>query len=110
MCRGFASRYKTADAHARRHEEGRKNQKQHDGLNHAAILPVPGGYVDSTLSEAHRRRVTIPPAAGRPWSEKELAMHGKVPDELLARQTRRTVSAVVAMRHKMRIEKWSVWD
>src|SRR5262249_6630757 len=33
------------------------------------------------MSEAHRRRGTIPPKAGRPWTAKEEAALGKVPDE-----------------------------
>jgi hypothetical protein len=62
------------------------------------------------MSEAHRRRGTIPPAAGRPWTAKEESLLGKVPDELLARKTGRKVSAVVQRRHLLRIEKYSPWD
>lgn len=62
------------------------------------------------MSEAHLRRGTLPPKAGRPWSAKEDALLGQVPDELLARKTRRKVSAVVARRHLLRVEKYRPWD
>jgi hypothetical protein len=62
------------------------------------------------LSAAQRQRGTIPRAAGRPWTEKEEALLGKVPDELLARKIDRKVSAVVQRRHLRRIEKYSPWD
>jgi hypothetical protein len=61
------------------------------------------------MSEAARRR---PPSTvfGRPWTAKEEAVLGKVPDELLARKTGRKVSAVVQRRYLLRIEKYSPWD
>lgn len=62
------------------------------------------------MSVAHKRRGTLPPKAGRPWTEKEEALLGKVPDELVARKTGRKVSAVVWRRWKLRIERWSPWD
>src|SRR5262249_35930124 len=62
------------------------------------------------MSEAHLKRGTIPPKAGRIWTEKEEAPLGGVPDELLARKISRKVSAVVTRRHQLRIEKYSVWD
>jgi hypothetical protein len=62
------------------------------------------------MSEAHRRRGTIPPEAGRPWTAKEESMLGKVPDEVLAKKTGRKVSAVVSRRYLCRIEKYSPWD
>jgi hypothetical protein len=62
------------------------------------------------MSEAHRARGTRPPKAGRPWTDAEERMLGKMPDELVARRTGRPVSAVVSRRHFLRIEKFSVWD
>ncbi|MDB5306556.1 MAG: hypothetical protein JWO38_758 [Gemmataceae bacterium] len=62
------------------------------------------------MSEAHKKRGTRPPKAGRPWTAKQDALLGKVPDELIARKSGRPVSAVVNRRQKLRIEKYSVWD
>lgn len=55
------------------------------------------------LSEAQRKRGAWPPAAGRPWSETELALLGKVTDEVLAKRMKRPVSAIRAMRNRLRI-------
>jgi hypothetical protein len=58
------------------------------------------------LSEAHRRLGTRPPKAGRPWTPKEDALLGTMPDEQVARLTRRTLNAVLTRRQMLRIAKF----
>jgi hypothetical protein len=50
------------------------------------------------LSLAHKRRGTWPPAAGKPWSEDELALHRSLPPKEVVKRTNRTYSAVTSMR------------
>jgi hypothetical protein len=56
------------------------------------------------MSVAHKKRGTVPPAAGRVWTAEEEALLGKVPDEVVAERTGRGVSAVVARRHLFRVD------
>lgn len=55
------------------------------------------------MSEAHKRRRSWPPAAGRPWTpeEDELVRTLRIADA--AKQTGRTVSAVKGRRNKLRV-------
>jgi len=59
------------------------------------------------MSEAHKRRGTWPPAAGRPWTAKESALLGTAPDEEIARRIKRTVRAVEGWRQRLKIRKYS---
>jgi hypothetical protein len=54
------------------------------------------------MSEAHRRRGTRPPKAGRAWEPWEDALLGGVDDAEVARQTGRTVKAVSRRRRELR--------
>ncbi|HEY1602813.1 MAG TPA: NUMOD3 domain-containing DNA-binding protein [Pirellulales bacterium] len=54
------------------------------------------------MSEAHRRRGTRPPKAGRPWSAAEDALLSALPSAEAARKTKRTVNAVKQRRWKLR--------
>jgi hypothetical protein len=56
------------------------------------------------MSEAHRRRGTRPPAAGRPWTAEEDALltAGLVAAEVAAR-TRRTLTAVYIRRRQLQM-------
>ena len=44
-------------------------------------------------------RGTRPPKAGRPWRPQEVALLGKMPDDEVARRTRRTLCAVMSPKH-----------
>ncbi len=55
------------------------------------------------MCAAQRRRGTWPPAAGRPWTEKENARLGTMPDEGVAERTGRTVGAVRCRRCDVRV-------
>jgi hypothetical protein len=46
------------------------------------------------MSEAHKRRGTRPPAAGRPWTPEEDALLGTMPDPEVARRTGCTPGAI----------------
>ena len=46
----------------------------------------------------HFWRGTRPPAAGRPWEPEEEALLGTMPDEEVARRTRRSLGAVQCRR------------
>ena len=50
------------------------------------------------MSEAHRRRGTGPPKAGRPWTAEEEALLRQLPPAEVARRTGRTLKAVYAWR------------
>jgi hypothetical protein len=50
------------------------------------------------LSEAARRRDASTPSAGRPWTEKEKSLLGKVPDKEVVARTGRTIDAVRSRR------------
>jgi len=50
------------------------------------------------LSAIHRRRGTRPPAAGRTWTDRELALTGTMIDRELAEQFGRAVQAVALKR------------
>jgi hypothetical protein len=55
------------------------------------------------MSEAHRRRGTRPPKAGRPWSREEEQLLGRLPDREVAARTGRTVHAVRGQRQRLGI-------
>jgi hypothetical protein len=59
------------------------------------------------MSEAHKRRGTWPPTAGRPWTERETALLSKAPDEEIARRIKRTVCAVEGRRQRLKIRKYN---
>jgi len=59
------------------------------------------------MSEAHKRRGTWPPTAGRPWTKREVAMLGTAPDEEIARRIKRTVIAVMGWRQRLKIRKYN---
>src|SRR3954454_17668789 len=61
------------------------------------------------LREPAPWRGTRPPAAGRPWTAKEDALLGTLPDEAVARKTHRTVEAVQCWRQELRIAKHGSW-
>ena len=46
------------------------------------------------MSEAHKRRGTRPPAAGRPWTADEDELLSTLPAAEVARRTGRTLTAV----------------
>jgi len=52
------------------------------------------------MSEAHKRRGTRPPAAGRAWTPEEDALIGNLPTNEVARRTGRSVAAVRIRRRK----------
>ncbi|MBA4189529.1 MAG: hypothetical protein C0467_16195 [Planctomycetaceae bacterium] len=58
------------------------------------------------IRDAHLRRGTLPQKAGRPWTEQEQAMLGQMSDTEVAQKTKRKVSAVIAMRYRLRIGKY----
>src|SRR5262245_32916714 len=58
------------------------------------------------MSEPHRRRGTRPPKAGRPWTTVENSLLGTMPDEEVARLTRRTLCAVQCQRAALDIDGW----
>jgi hypothetical protein len=51
------------------------------------------------MSKAHKRRGTIPPAAGVPWTADEDALLGTMPDADVAARTGRTLVAVQSRRY-----------
>jgi hypothetical protein len=53
------------------------------------------------LSQAHLRRGTRPPKAGRPWSAREQALLRKLPPKLVAARTGRTLKAVYSARRAL---------
>jgi hypothetical protein len=53
------------------------------------------------MSEAHKRRKSWPPAAGRPWTAKEDELVRKLRPAEAAKQTGRTLSAVINRRFKL---------
>jgi Ni/Co efflux regulator RcnB len=57
------------------------------------------------MSEAHRRRGTRPPKAGRSWSDHEDAMLRSLPAGDVARRTGRTLRAVYNRRSKLGLGK-----
>ncbi len=57
------------------------------------------------MSEAHRRRGTVPPAmSGRLWTPEEEALLGTMPDEEVARRTDRSLGAVRSHRALLNID------
>jgi hypothetical protein len=56
------------------------------------------------MSEAHKRRGTRPPAAGRPWTPEEDALLGTMPDSEVAQRTSRTPGAVAGRRVALDID------
>jgi hypothetical protein len=58
------------------------------------------------MSEAHRKRGTWPPAAGRPWTLEEDALLGTMPDPDVARRTGGTPGAVQGRRAALGIDKF----
>jgi hypothetical protein len=57
------------------------------------------------LSEAHKRRGTRPPKAGRPWTPEEDELARTLPPAEVARETGRTVEAVHCRRAVLRAEE-----
>jgi hypothetical protein len=55
------------------------------------------------MSESHKRRGTMPPAAGKPWTAAEEALLGTMSDPEVARRTARTLFAVRCRRLKLGI-------
>ena len=55
------------------------------------------------MSQAHRKRGTIPPAAGESWTAQEDALVRSLPVAEAAEETGRTVSAVYKRRRKLRV-------
>ena len=53
------------------------------------------------MSEAHKRRGTRPPAAGRAWTPEEDALIGSLPPNEVARRTGRSLVAVGTRRRKL---------
>src|SRR5262249_25101925 len=53
------------------------------------------------MSEAHRKRGTRPPKAGRPWTEEEDALVRTLPAKEVARRTGRSLSAVWCRRQTL---------
>ena len=56
------------------------------------------------MSEAHKKRGTWPPAAGRPWTPEEDALLGTMPDPEVARRTGRTPGGVQVRRAELDID------
>jgi hypothetical protein len=54
------------------------------------------------VGQAHRKRGTRPPKAGRPWSPEEDALLRKMSPAEVARQTGRTLSAVYSRRFELK--------
>jgi hypothetical protein len=54
------------------------------------------------MSEAHRRRGTKPPKAGRAWSADEDGLVLNLPVQEAARKTKRTINAVKQRRWKLK--------
>jgi hypothetical protein len=55
--------------------------------------------VRARMSEAHKRRGTRPPKAGRPWTKEEDKLLWSLSAAEVARQTSRTLTAVYTRRH-----------
>jgi len=55
------------------------------------------------ISDAHRRRGTRPPRAGRPWTAEEDSLLGTMPDEVIVHRTGRILGAVYSRRQILRI-------
>jgi hypothetical protein len=64
----------------------------------AVLLAATGTGERRKMSETHKRRGTWPAAAGRPWSEEELALLRSLTPKEVVKRTDRTYSAVTAMR------------
>ncbi len=73
-------------------EEARRN----NSLAHMGLRPTRKSR--RKMSESHKRRGTWPAAAGRPWSEEELALLRSLPPKEVVKRTDRTYSAVTSMR------------
>jgi hypothetical protein len=58
----------------------------------------PGAEARRKMSEAHRRRGTRPPKAGRPWTAEEDELLRALPAKEVVRRTGRTLAAVYARR------------
>ena len=67
---------------------GRAVAEAHRGKSHSEATR-------QKMSTAHRRRGTRPPKAGRPWTEAEDALVRALPPAEVARQTGRTLVAVL---------------
>ncbi len=73
-------------------EEARRNNSlAHMGMRHTLKSR-------RKMSETHKRRGTWPAAAGRPWSEQEIALLRSLPPKEVVKRTDRTYSAVTLMR------------
>jgi hypothetical protein len=59
------------------------------------------------IGEAHQRLGTRPPKAGRPWSEEEARLLGKLPDAEVAQRTGRTLVAVRCERRRRSIPAYA---
>jgi hypothetical protein len=55
------------------------------------------------MSEAHRRRGTGPPKAGRTWAAAEDALLRSLPAQAVAERTGRTLAAVYSRRHELNL-------
>ena len=64
--------------------------------------PLPDA-VKRKMSEAHRRRGTRPPKAGKAWTSAENELLGRLPPADVASQTGRTLSAVYCRRRVLRL-------
>ena len=76
-------------------EEAHRN----NSLAHMGVRP--NLQTRREMSETHKRRGTWPAAAGRPWSEDELALLRNLPPKEVVERTDRTYSAVSAMRFSL---------
>jgi hypothetical protein len=80
-------------------EEARRN----NSLAHMEMRPTPKSR--RKMSETHKRRGTWPAAAGRPWSEDELALLRTLLPKEVVKRTDRTYSAVTAMRFMLGLSR-----
>lgn len=62
----------------------------------------PSDETRKRMSDAHKRRGTRPPKAGRAWTDDELKLLAVTPPIEVARLTNRTLAAVYIMRGKLR--------
>ncbi len=77
-----------------------------EALQRANAERNPSVETRKRMSDAHKRRGTIPPAAGIPWLATDDALLGTMPDKVVAKRTGRSLNAVRDRRYVLGIGRY----
>jgi hypothetical protein len=72
-----------------------------EAVRRANLVRHPSEETRRRMSEAHRRRGTRPPKAGRPWTAAEDRLLRRLPPPQVTERTGRSLSAVYTRRHEL---------